>query len=140
MHAYLIIAHNNFKQLQILINLLDDDRNDIFIHIDKKVEELPLLTTNKSKLFILDKRIDVRWGNVNQIETEILLFETAVKHNQYEYYHLISGVDLPIKSNDYIHNFFKINNGKEFVGFSKVNSKKLKWNVCYYHLLTRNYH
>lgn len=92
MHAYLIIAHNNFKQLQILINLLDDDRNDIFIHIDKKVEELPLLTTNKSKLFILDKRIDVRWGNVNQIETEILLFETAVKHNQYEYYHLISGV------------------------------------------------
>ena len=48
-------------------------------------------------------------------------------------------MDLPIKSNDYIHNFFKINNGKEFVGFSKVNSKKLKWNVCYYHLLTRNY-
>lgn len=106
-HAYLIITHNNFEQLQLLINLLDDDRNDIFIHIDKKVKELPLLTTNKSKLFILDKRIDVRWGDVSQLETEIILFETAIKHGQYEYYHLISGMDLPIKSNDYIHNFSK---------------------------------
>lgn len=139
MHAYLIIAHNNFEQLQLLINLLDDDRNDIFIHIDKKVKELPLLTTNKSKLFILDKRIDVRWGDVSQLETEIILFETAIKHNHYEYYHLISGVDLPIKPNDYIHNFFNINKGKEFVGFSEVDSEKLKWNVCYRHLLTKHY-
>lgn len=138
-HAYLIITHNNFEQLQLLINLLDDDRNDIFIHIDKKVKELPLLTTNKSKLFILDKRIDVRWGDVSQLETEIILFETAIKHGQYEYYHLISGMDLPIKSNDYIHNFFKINKGKEFVGFSEADPKRLKWNVYYHHLLTRHY-
>lgn len=36
-HAYLIIAHNEFDLLQKLISVLDDERNDIFIHIDKKV-------------------------------------------------------------------------------------------------------
>ena len=35
-HAYLIIAHNNWKQLSLLLSVLDDERNDIYIHIDKK--------------------------------------------------------------------------------------------------------
>ena len=35
-HAYLIIAHNNFEQLKNLIHALDDTRNDIYVHIDKK--------------------------------------------------------------------------------------------------------
>ena len=35
-HAYLIIAHSNLKQLQQLLLLLDDPRNDIYIHLDLK--------------------------------------------------------------------------------------------------------
>ena len=35
-HAYCILAHNNFHQLQTLINCIDDERNDIYLHIDKK--------------------------------------------------------------------------------------------------------
>ena len=30
-HAYLIIAHNNWKQLSLLLSVLDDERNDIYI-------------------------------------------------------------------------------------------------------------
>ena len=37
-HAYLIIAHNNFYILKKLIALIDDERNDIYIHIDKKTK------------------------------------------------------------------------------------------------------
>ena len=44
-HAYLIMAHQNFEQLAILLELLDDIRNDIFIHVDKKVK-----TFDKEKL------------------------------------------------------------------------------------------
>ena len=36
MHAYMIIAHNQFELLERLIAALDDERNDIYIHIDKK--------------------------------------------------------------------------------------------------------
>ena len=34
-HAYLIICYNNFKILQMLLSAIDDDRNDIYIHVDK---------------------------------------------------------------------------------------------------------
>ena len=36
-HAYLIIAHHEFDILNKLIQAIDDERNDIFIHFDKKV-------------------------------------------------------------------------------------------------------
>lgn len=35
-HAYLIIAHSNLKQIHKLLLLLDDPRNDIYIHLDLK--------------------------------------------------------------------------------------------------------
>lgn len=35
-HAYLIIANRNPRQLQNLLNTIDDSRNDIFLLIDAK--------------------------------------------------------------------------------------------------------
>lgn len=34
--AWLIIAHNQFDYLKKILKLLDSERNDIFLHIDKK--------------------------------------------------------------------------------------------------------
>lgn len=39
MHAYMIIAHRQFDLLAKLITALDDERNDIFVHIDAKVRD-----------------------------------------------------------------------------------------------------
>ena len=33
------MAHNNFDLLSLLLQLIDDARNDIYIHIDKKVKD-----------------------------------------------------------------------------------------------------
>ena len=38
-HAYMIIAHNEFDLLETLVRLLDDPRNDLYIHIDAKVQD-----------------------------------------------------------------------------------------------------
>lgn len=35
-HAYCIMAHANWKQLQMIIDDIDDERNDIYLHIDAK--------------------------------------------------------------------------------------------------------
>lgn len=35
-HAYCIMAHGNWKQLQMLVNMIDDGRNDIYLHVDAK--------------------------------------------------------------------------------------------------------
>ncbi len=120
-HAYLVIAHNEPQVLAQLVSTLDDDRNDFFIHIDAK-SDFEIMTKNicsqKSKLFFVNRH-DIRWGDISQLETEFELFTFALKSGKYDYFHLLSGVDLPIKRLDYICNFFENNAGKEFV---EVNS------------------
>ena len=134
-HAYLIIAHHEFEMLGRLVNALDDQRNAIYIHFDKKVEDLPLITTNAADLYILDYRVDVKWGDVSQIEAEIVLFNASVEQGPYAYYHLLSGVDMPLKSQDYIHRFFAIHKGKEFIDFYPGNVRlEIDNKVQRYHL------
>lgn len=122
-HAYLIMAHNEFEILKILLHLLDDEQNDIYLHIDRKAgcvnEQEFLDCVNKSKLIILKNRLDVTWGHYSQIECEVQLLEDAIS-NQYYYYHLLSGVDLPIKSQKKIHDFFENCGQKEFVHFDST--------------------
>lgn len=98
-HAYLIIAHNEYEILKKLIKVLDDERNDIYIHIDKKSKSFKKLKTELVSCYsniFFTKRINVTWGGDSQIKCELLLLEEAFKIG-YEYYHLISGVDFPNK-------------------------------------------
>jgi len=137
-HAYLIIVHHEFDVLQRLVSVLDDKRNDIYIHFDKKIEDLPVVETKKANLLILKKRIDVRWGDVSQIEAEYRLFESSFEGGPYSYYHLLSGVDMPLKSQDEIHTFFDRHQGKEFIGFDQqIDSKEIDRKVRRYHLFPR---
>ena len=116
-HAYLILAHNEFEVLRKLLLALDDERNDIYIHFDSKVDKIPDLQLKHARLNIIKDRVDVKWGDVTVMEAELNLFEAANKNGPYDYYHLLSGVDMPIKAQDYIHEFFLKNRGKEFIGF-----------------------
>ena len=116
------MAHENSFVLKTLLKLLDDERNDIYIHFDAKCllnfkDELKRLVT-KSGLYFTDKRLAVIWGNISQVEAEYVLFEAAYNQFNYSYYHLLSGSDLPLKSQDFIHAFFEKMDGKEFIGFS----------------------
>lgn len=117
-HAFLILAHNEWELLKILLGCLDDGRNDIYIHIDRKVEVLPEMHCSKACLHVLDRRIDVRWGDLSMVQAEYALFEAALADGPHAYYHLLSGVDLPLKSQDFIHDFFDRNEGKEFIGYT----------------------
>lgn len=138
MHAYLILAHNEFDILRLLLEAIDDERNDIYIHFDKKVDRLPDLHVSHAGLHILSDRIDVRWADVSMIEAEYRLFESAFSNGTYDYYHLLSGVDLPLKSQAEIHRFFDENKGKEFIGFYSGDiSKMIERRINYYHLFPK---
>lgn len=116
-HAYLILAHKNPEQVKTLLHLLDDSRNDIYIHLDKKAGfEYDVLENacEKSELHFIEPRIQVHWGGVSIINVEMSLLEEAVK-TEHSYYHLLSGMDMPLKSQDTIHKFFDENDGKEFL-------------------------
>lgn len=140
-HAYLIICHNNFDQVAKLLKLLDYDKNDIYIHVDKKCRNYPkeklINSVKKSNLYFV-KPINANWGGSSLIQTEIILLEKAIQ-TPHSYYHLISGSDLPIKSQDYIHDFFKSHNGKEYISLeleSQANkTKDFMYRIQYYHFL-----
>lgn len=137
-HAYLIMAHNEFDILEKQLILLDDYRNDIYIHIDKKVKDFNFdyykNIVKKSNLYYVD-RIDVRWGDFSQIKCELILLKNAILKN-YRYYHLISGVDLPLKTNDEIHSFFNSNDGLEFIHFCiEQQAINVRYRVSRYHFM-----
>ena len=117
-HAYLILAHHEFALLQTLIGCLDDARNDIYVHIDRKVRELPELHARQARLTVLERRVDIRWADYSMVEAEFALFAAALKDGPHAYYHLLSGVDLPLKSQDRIHAFFEEHAGQEFIGYT----------------------
>ena len=112
-HAYLIMAHNQPKLLEILIQCLDYHENDIYVHLDQKWTDFDgtdlYKYVKKSKLYILKDRYDVRWGSYSQILCEVRLLEEAVKKH-YSYYHLMSGMDLPLKPQKEIHEIFDKSN------------------------------
>ena len=106
-HAYLIIAHGNIKILEMLLSAIDDDRNDIFVHVDKKAEGFPFAeirdTVHRSKITFIE-RISVNWGGYSLAKVEFELLKEATK-TEHAYYYLLSGVDFPLKSQDAIHCF-----------------------------------
>lgn len=118
-HAYLIIAHAGWGQLKRLISLLDGDYCDIYIHIDKKANDVPreelIGAASRSKVFVMQE-YEVYWGSFELVQTELMLFSEAHKKH-YDYYHLLSGADLPIKPQQEIYSFFEANAGKEFVHY-----------------------
>lgn len=137
-HAYLIIAHEKEELLRVLIRQLDHVDNDIYIHIDKKAPfDGSSYKTKFSALRILEERIDARWGDYSLVEVELLLFRFASSHGAYSYYHLLSGVDMPIKSQEYIHKFCKENYGKEFIGYANISQEELRYRSSHIFLFSR---
>lgn len=128
-HAYLFIVLNNFKVLEKSLRLVDDERNDIYIHLDKKSnnkEELEKITEQlkKSNIYFTE-RTDVRWGSYSQVECELLLLKQATQVCKYKYYHLLSESDMPLKTQNEIHNFFENNEGTEFIEIQEFLENKL---------------
>lgn len=118
-HAFLIIAHNNWGILSRLLRRLDHVSNDIYLHIDSKVifnedEREVILNSCKYSNIYFVKRLNVSWGGYSLIKCEMRLLQEACK-KKYDYYHILSGVDFPIKSMEKIHCFFEENKGFEFI-------------------------
>lgn len=134
MHAYLIMVHEKPDFLKILLQRIDNPNNDIYIHIDSKAsgfDEVEVAKwTSFSKIHFIKSK-SVTWGAYSQIEVEINLLEEAILLN-YEYYHLISGIDFPLKESNEVIDFFEQNKGKEFIQFQNKNLSKKNLNRVRY--------
>lgn len=132
-HAFLIMAHNQPDILKKLIGVLDDERNDLYIHLDAKaVDMTPEMfggSVRRSETFWI-KRRDIVWAGESQIRCELDLFREAAQ-KEYKYYHLISGVDFPIVSQKAMHSFFDEHSGYEFMEFWDRPEKEYLYRIRY---------
>lgn len=65
------------------------------------------------------------------MKLELFMLEYAKNHGKYSYFHLLSGVDLPIKPIKIIYSFFE-NSNKNFIGFHQ--GKDFSERVDFHHL------
>lgn len=141
-HAYMILAHQQWPLLKILIQLLDDNRNDIYIHIDEKVKDVPInelrQTGLKSKIYFVD-RLPIYRGSFSLFEAEMILLKAALTRGEYSFYHLLSGQDLPLRNQDFMHTFFENAEGKNFIDVITPDRIKKDWyeRIALYHPLSR---
>lgn len=126
--AYIMQVHKNFNQIKLLTDRLVDELTCVYIHVDKKNEELfkelKNEYTNNENVFIIDNRVEVNWSGFSQVQATLNLMESALKNNKFkfEYISLISGQDFPIKNNNYIRKFLTDNNGFEFIQYRNINN------------------
>lgn len=143
-HAFLIMAHGDWDQLQLLLQQIDYPNHDIFIHIDQKQKKFPKtaleLSTRFSKVHVFSK-YKVFWGGYSLTMAEVYLFKKSREYGPYDYYHLLSGADLLLVNNQVFDLFFEKNQGMEFIEFKDEQNEhdpEIKRRTKLYHFL-QNY-
>ncbi len=133
--AHLILTHKNPQQLERLVNALQHEGFDFFIHVDAKTPIEPFLYLKQRKdVFFIRNRTKIYWAGFGTIQATLNGFE-EILHLNYDYVNVISGQDFPLKPAHDIYNFFHERNGKEFITCEEIDSTN--WNVG---PRVRNYH
>lgn len=126
--AFLILCHKSPRQINYLIDLLDDNDVDFYFHVDKK-SNITKEITKKENIYFLndDKRLDIKWGQSQMIHATVNLIEAALNSKtKYDYFWFLSGQDLPIKSINYIKNYLKENKNKNYIEIMRKDNRLYK--------------
>lgn len=113
-HVFIILAHKDPCLLARTINILSKSNHYFFIHLDGKARDCDLYKswfTALTNIFFIEKRFDVYHGGISMIHATLALFDAVINSGVYfDYIHLISGQDYPLRSNDQFDEFFEHTN------------------------------
>jgi len=128
---YVILVHKNPLQLSRLVKRLSATDVHFYIHIDKAVSSQPfkdILAPYSNLHFVEEKdRVNITWGDFSMVQATLNIMKMILSEKKSGYCILLSGQDYPIKSNDYISDFFTKNDGINF-----ISSKSIPWNHLWY--------
>lgn len=107
--------------------------NTILIHIDKKVDIKSFLILEKSNVFLIPNRVEVVWGSASQIESMLELMKFSLRL-QYDFFFLLSGDDIPLKTNSELRGFLSTFFDYNFIAFDKkMTYERVEGRVKYSH-------
>ena len=114
--AVLIQCHKNPEQVNLMLEAMRNPSFIFFIHIDKKSAMKSRMIRRKDVIFLPDSyRVDVQWGKNSMVDATIHLLEYAQSKGDFDFYWLCSGQDFPIKSMDYIIQWFETHKENDFI-------------------------
>lgn len=120
MIAYFLLVHRYPAQFKRLFKAIYLPGNQYVVHVDKSsgtelADDITAFLAPYQGVEILAPQ-DALWGGYSLVEAELrgmaLLLEMD---DRWTHYINLSGQDFPLKSQDYIHQFFAANPGKQFI-------------------------
>lgn len=119
--AHLVQTHRNPKLLKRKIELLSSEDSAFFVHVDKKSDIDRFSGVRGDNVFFCKERIPVYWAEYSMVEAILALMRQALDNpKHYDYFILSTGSDYPIRRREYIHDFFEMNRGREFISSIKL--------------------
>ena len=90
-----------------------------YVHVDKKTDIRPYLyLASLPNVYLIRNRVKVVWGGyATVVATLESVREILQSGRSYDYIHLMSGQDYPIRPAAEIYDFFCLNAGREFVQY-----------------------
>jgi len=122
--AYLINTHKNASHIQRLVDRLNNSNTDFVIHVSKTSEkgfykELNFRFKSYDNVYFCKREAGIHYG-FGIVQATINGMETLIENgSKFDYFHLLSGQDYPIKTNQEIFDFFENNLGKEYMSYWK---------------------
>jgi hypothetical protein len=119
--AYLVLAHNNPRHLQRLVDALRSESAAFFVHIDRKSRWHDFAGLRGADIHFTTERIPVYWGDFSQVEAILLLMRAGLADPRgFEVLVLLSGTDYPLHGARYIEDFFSRHRGREFINIVRM--------------------
>lgn len=121
-HAILILCHGNIENLVELISFFDKDFI-IYVHIDRNYilsEEEQNMIVSSHPFVKIFRKYSVYWGGLSILKAELFLMNQILENENFDYLHILSGEDFPIKSLSEIKSFFEDNQGSEFLDYHRI--------------------
>lgn len=90
--------------------------NTILIHVDRKANISDFEFLRKKNVILIEDRSNIKWGGFSQIKSTLSLMNHS-KEYEYDYFFLLSGDDIPIKTETQLDTFLSENSGYNFIHY-----------------------
>lgn len=110
-HAFLILVHKQPELLGRILKVLSTDNHHFYINVDAKNNNYELFrkeTEGIANVNYLHPSVEVGHASITMLKAEITLMKAVYNcGKKYDYIHLISGQDYPLRSNEQFDRFFE---------------------------------
>lgn len=101
--AFSILMYKDVDQVERLLRSIYRPQNYYCIHVDVKaarhvLQAMATLANCFDNVFILDKFIDVQWGQFSVLEPDLLCMQALLKY-KWKYFINLTGQEFPLKTN-----------------------------------------